>query len=136
MQTLSRPISTYKLIKCLRMNHRDSGRVSPPLCLKPREISKCRHHRTFFNFLTLNDFIRKRMCTVSVYVWGRQGEWSMRYLSRNNFFFLPFLLPANGYHHHHHILMKPQTNLSCLVRKAERQQSGRNNRRARIIKLA
>lgn len=32
------------------------------------------------------------------------------------FFFFPFpLLPANRYHHH--ILMKLQTNLSCLVRK-------------------
>lgn len=68
------PISTYKLIKRLRMNRRDSGRLSPPLCLKPREISKGRHHRAFFNFLTLNDFIRKWVCTVSVYVWGRLGE--------------------------------------------------------------
>jgi len=48
------------------------------------------------------------MCTVSVFVWGRQGEKRMRYLS--NFFF-----PANRYHHH--ILMKLQTNLSCLVQK-------------------
>lgn len=114
MQTLFPPISTYKLIKRLRMNRRDSGRVSPPLCLKPREISKCWHHRAFFNFLTLNDFIRKLVCTVSLYVWGRLGEWSMRYLSRNTVFF-PLLLPAKRYHHH--ILMKLQTNLSCLVQK-------------------
>lgn len=77
MQTSFHPISAHELIKCLRMNRADSGRVSPSsptrtsLPKAPREISKCRHHRTFFNLLTLNDFIRKRMCTVSVYVWGQ-----------------------------------------------------------------
>lgn len=91
------------------------------------------------------------MCTVSMWMggcvcWGVVlVEENMRYLSRNFFkyfsspplFFFFFVHPANRYHHHQrHILMKLQTNLSCLVRKAERQQSSRNNRRARIIKLA
>lgn len=116
MQTLFPPISTYKLIKRLRMNRRDSGRVSPPLCLKPREISKCWHHRAFFNFLTLNDFIRKTGVYSIFVCMGEAGRIEYEILEQEYcFFFLSLLLPANRYHHH--ILMKLQTNLSCLVQK-------------------
>lgn len=44
---------------------------------------------------------------------GKAGRIEYEILEQEYIFFL--LLPANGYHHH--ILMKPQTNLSCLVQK-------------------
>lgn len=136
------PISTYKLIKCLRMNRRDSGRVSPlPSASSPREISKCRHHRTFFNFLTLNDFIyiyKNNGCVqyLCMYggrrnrVWDTWAEIIFILFYFIYFFFIPCKRLPPPY-------LNEAANKSPMPRaKAERQQSGRNNRRARIIKLA
>lgn len=89
----------FLLHKCPRTNQTSQDesagevvRVSSPFCLKPREISKCRHHRAFFNFLTLNDFIRKWMRTLSVCM-RKAGRMEIL----EHFFFIFFLLFAKCY---------------------------------------